>query len=157
MPKTREQAVRELDADLGDGREDLHHPRERDGDGARDRDGGGRADRLGRHLGEDEERDRREEHREDDAVPGAEPVGRERRREAEAAERKRFWPIRIVASRREVCAFRFRMMAPRRSPLSRMPCRSMRPSDTSAVSAPAKKPEKTSERRNASTYRTVWE
>ncbi len=61
--------------------------------------------------------------------------------EAEAAERKRFCPIRITASSREVWERRIRIIAPRRSPRSRMAWRSMRPSETRAVSDPAKKPD----------------
>ncbi len=38
---------------------------------------------------------------------------------------KRFWPIRIVARRRDVCDLRFRMSAALRSPFSRIRCRSM--------------------------------
>src|SRR5262249_37355692 len=58
--------------------------------------------------------------------------------EAEAADRNRFWPIRITASRRGVCDFSWRMSAPRRSPFSRIRWRSIRPRATRAVSDPAK-------------------
>ena len=126
------------------------------GDRARDGDGRRRADRLGRHLGEDEEGDRREERRR--AItpyrapnhPVASVVA-----EAEAAERKRFWPIRMTASSRDVWAFRFRMIAPRRSPRSRIAagrCGRGRPAPSPSRRRSA---EKTSERTKASTYRTV--
>jgi hypothetical protein len=65
---------------------------------------------------------------------------------AEAELMNRFWPIRMVARSRGVCAFKSRMSLPLGSPLSRMRWRSMRPSDTRAVSAPAKNAERASER-----------
>ena len=55
--------------------------------------------------------------------------------------------MRMTASSRGVWALRSRMMAPRRSPFSRIRCRSIRPSETSAVSEPAKNAETTSDRR----------
>jgi hypothetical protein len=71
--------------------------------------------------------------------------------EAEAALRNRFWPMRMTASSRGVFERRLRISAPRRSPFSRIACRSMRPSETSAVSEPAKNAEKASERTKAMT------
>ena len=71
IPKRRSTAGRELDAELGDGREELGHPGQRNRHRARDGDGRGGADRLRHHLGEDEERHGREEDREENggAVP----------------------------------------------------------------------------------------
>src|SRR5215469_9697630 len=48
------------------------------------------------------------------------------------------------------------MTAPRRSPASRIRARSMRPSETRAVSDPAKNAESSSERRSSSRYREFW-
>jgi len=47
------------------------------------------------------------------------------------------------------------MIAPRRSPFSRSRCRSIGPSDTSAVSAPAKNAENASDNRNSNTNSVV--
>ncbi len=69
--------------------------------------------------------------------------------DAEAALMKRFWAIRITARSFAVCALKLRINIPRRSPFSRMPCRSIRESETSAVSDPAKKAENAVERRKA--------
>ena len=70
---------------------------------------------------------------------------------AEAAVRNRFWPINSTASRRDVWERRFRMIAARRSPFSRMAWRSMRPSEMRAVSEPAKNAEPASASTNATT------
>ena len=57
--------------------------------------------------------------------------------------------MRITASSRDVLARRLRMSAPLRSPFSRIAWRSMRPSETRAVSEPAKNPDASVERPKA--------
>src|SRR5262249_28067666 len=75
---------------------------------------------------------------------------------AEAELTKRFCPMRIVASSFGVCALRLRIWVARRSRDSRSRARSIRPSETRAVSAPAKKAERVSDRTSKMKKTVFW-